>query len=166
MGVDQSVPGCLSCDLLAGRRTEPGGTIYEDDHWQVASIVTPVFWRGFLIVKLKRHCEQLADLTPGEAASQGPVLQATCQALTRVLKPAKVYVCSFGDGVKHIHFWVLPRSPEMRPGMHPVFLHLDLRAFLTRRLGAKRWLLSEEEVAELASQLREEFRRHSPLSRT
>lgn len=164
MRMGQFVPGCLSCDLLAGRRTEPGGTIYEDEHWHVASMVAPVFWRGFLSVKLKRHCEHIADLTPGEAASLGPVLQATCQALARVLKPAKVYVCSFGDGVKHIHFWVLPRPPEMRAGMHPVFLQLDIRAFLTRRLGVKRWLLSDEEVAELADQLREEFRRRSSLS--
>ena len=157
-------PGCLSCDLLAGRSTEPGGTIYENEHWHVASIVAPVYWRGFLIVKLKRHCEQIADLTPAEAASLGPVLQATCQALTRVLRPAKVYVCSFGDGVKHVHFWVLPRPHEMRAGMHPVFLQLDLRAFLTRRLGVKRWLISEAEVADLAAQLREEFRRQAPVS--
>lgn len=160
----QFIPGCPSCDLLTGRRTEPGGTIYENEHWHVASIVAPVYWRGFLIVKLKRHCEHIADLTPAEAASLGPVLQATSQVLARVLKPAKVYVCSFGEGVKHIHFWVLPRPPEMRAGMHPVFLHLDLRAFFTRRLGAKRWLISDEEVAELAAQLREEFRRHSALS--
>jgi diadenosine tetraphosphate (Ap4A) HIT family hydrolase len=162
--MDHFVPGCLSCDLLTGRRSEPGGTIYENEHWHVASVVAPIFWRGFLIVKLRRHCEQLADLTPAEAASLGPVLQATCQALTRVLKPAKVYVCSFGDGVKHIHFWVLPRPPEMRAGMHPVFLQLDLRAFLTRRLGVKRWLISDEEVADLATRLREEFQRHPLLS--
>ena len=164
MGRGQFVPGCLSCDLLAGRRTEPGGTIYEDEHWHVVSMVAPVYWRGFLSLKLKRHCEHIADLTPAEAASLGPVLQATCQALTRVLKSAKVYVCSFGEGVKHIHFWVLPRPPEMRPGMHPVFLQLDVRAFLTRRLGVKRWLIGDEEVAELANQLREEYRRHSALS--
>jgi diadenosine tetraphosphate (Ap4A) HIT family hydrolase len=164
MEMDPFVPGCLSCDLLTGRRTEPGGTIYENEHWHVASIVAPVFWRGFLIVKLKRHCEQLTDLTPAEAASLGPVLQATCQALTQVLQPAKVYVCSFGDGVKHIHFWVLPRPSEMRAGMHPVIFQLDLRAFLTRRLGVKRWLISEAEVADLAGQLREEFPRLPPLS--
>jgi diadenosine tetraphosphate (Ap4A) HIT family hydrolase len=68
----------LSCDLLAGRRTEPGGMIYEDEHWHVASMVVPVYWRGFLSLKLKRHCEHIAELTPAEAASLGPVLQATC----------------------------------------------------------------------------------------
>ena len=100
------VPGCMSCDILAGKLTTPGGVIYEDEYWQVDSVISPVYWRGFLIIKLKRHCEHLAELTPEEAGALGPVVRATCSALAEVLKPAKVYVCSFGDGVKHIHLWV------------------------------------------------------------
>ena len=152
------VPGCLSCDILAGKRTVPGGVIYENEHWDVGSVVSPVFWRGFLIIKLKRHCEHLAELTPEEAAALGPVVQTTCLALSEVLKPAKVYVCSFGDGVKHIHFWVLPRPPEMRAGMHWVFLNLDIRAVLTRRLGIKKWICSDEEAADIVAQVRQQFR--------
>jgi diadenosine tetraphosphate (Ap4A) HIT family hydrolase len=149
----------MSCDILAGKRTVPGGVIYEDDYWHVDSVVGPVYWRGFLIVKLKRHCEHLAELTPEEAAALGPAIQMTCAALAEVLKPAKVYVCSFGDGIKHIHFWILPRPPEMRPGMHWVMYHLDVRGLLTRRLGVKRWLRSDQEVAELASQVQEQVQR-------
>jgi diadenosine tetraphosphate (Ap4A) HIT family hydrolase len=149
--------GCLSCDILAGRRTEPGGPIYEDAHWRVGSIVSPVFWRGFLVIVLKRHCEHLAELTPAESVALGPIVQAACQALSEELKAAKVYVCSFGDGVKHIHFWVLPRPPDMRPGMHPVFFHLDVRSFLTRRLGVKRWLINDEEVARISERLRRQM---------
>jgi len=150
----------MSCDILAGKIASPGGAIYEDDYWHVDSVVGPVYWPGFLIVKLKRHCEHLAELTPQEAAAMGPVIQRTCAALTAVLQPAKVYVCSFGDGVRHIHFWVLPRPPEMRPGMHWVMLSLDVRGFLTRRLGVKRWVCSDQEVAELADRLRDQF--HEP----
>jgi diadenosine tetraphosphate (Ap4A) HIT family hydrolase len=148
------VPGCISCDILAGRRTEPGGAIYENEYWHVGSVISPVVWRGFLIVKLKRHCEHLAELTRAEAEAMGPIVQASCQALQEVLNPAKVYVCSFGDGVKHIHIWILPRPAEMTPGMHWVFLNLDARLFLTRRLGLKRWVVPEEKVAETAAQLR------------
>lgn len=151
------VPGCMSCDILAGKRTPPGGVIYQNEYWHVDSVVGPVYWRGFLIIKLKRHCEQLAVLTPAEADALGPVIRITCAALTAVLQPAKVYVCSFGDGVKHIHLWVLPRPPEMRPGMHWVMLNLDLRTLLTRRFGVKRWLCDDDEVVELADRLREQF---------
>jgi hypothetical protein len=45
----------------------------------------------------------------------------------------------------------------MRPGMHWVMWHLDVRSFLTRRLGFKRWLVRDEEVADMAGQLRERF---------
>lgn len=152
------VPGCMSCDILAGRRSEPGGVIYEDAYWHVGSVVSPVCWRGFLIVKLKRHCEHLAELASEEAAGLGPVLQKTCAALSEVLKPAKVYVCSFGDGIKHIHSWVLPRMPDMRPGMHWVFFHLDVRMLLTR-LGFRRWVVSDEEVASIVAGLRRQFHR-------
>jgi diadenosine tetraphosphate (Ap4A) HIT family hydrolase len=152
------IPGCMSCDILAGKRTAPGGVIYQDEYWHVDSVVSPVLWRGFLIVKLKRHCEHLAELTPPEATALGPLVQTTCLALSQVLKPAKVYVCSFGEGVKHIHLWVLPRPPEMRPGMHWVFLHLDVRALLTHRFGIQRWVVSDAEVAHIADQVRQRFR--------
>ena len=154
------VPGCLSCDILAGRRAVPGGPIYEDAFWVVESVVSPVVWRGFLIVKLKRHAEHLADLTPDEAAALGPVVRAACRALAEALRPARVYVASFGDGVQHVHFWVLPRPAGMRPGMHWVMRHLDLRLFFTRRLGLRRWIVPDEEVAALAARLRQALPRH------
>jgi diadenosine tetraphosphate (Ap4A) HIT family hydrolase len=132
------VPGCLSCDLLAGRRSAPGGTIWEDDYWQLESVVSPVVWHGFLILKLKRHCEHLAELTPDESAALGPAVRTACGALAAVLAPAKVYVASFGDGVQHLH-WVL--------------FHLDLRAGLAR-IGFRRWIVPDQEVAELAARLR------------
>jgi diadenosine tetraphosphate (Ap4A) HIT family hydrolase len=149
------IPGCISCDILTGKITAPGGVIYENEYWHVDSVVSPVYWRGFLIVKLKRHCEHLAELTSKEAESLGPVVKATCSALGDVLHPEKVYVCSFGDGIKHIHLWVLPRFPEMRPGMHWVLLNLNFRALLTLRLGIKKWVCSDEEVAEDVRRLRE-----------
>jgi diadenosine tetraphosphate (Ap4A) HIT family hydrolase len=136
----------------------PGGVIHENAHWIVTSVVEPVVWRGFLVIVLKRHCEQLAKLTAEEAAMLGPTIQRTCQALTEVIAPAKVFVCSFGDGVKHIHFWALPRPPEMRRGMHPVMRNLDVRLGLTR-LGVKKWLCSEQEVADMAEKLRRAFHR-------
>jgi ATP adenylyltransferase len=78
------VPGCMSCDLLAGKITPPGGIIYENAYWHVDSEVRPVYWKGFLIIKLKRHCENLAELLSEEASSLGPVIQATSSALTEV----------------------------------------------------------------------------------
>ena len=154
------VSGCVACDIVSGKRIEPGGVIYENEYWHVGTVASaPVVWRGFLIIKLKRHCLHLADLTPEEAAALGPVIRSTCSALAEVLQPARVYVCSFGDGVQHVHFWALPRPAGMRPGMHSVMFQLDLRTTLTRWFGLKRWVVSEGEVAETAKQLRDELRK-------
>lgn len=155
--MQELVPGCLSCDIVAGKRMEPGGVLYEDDYWHVGTAIGPVVWPGFLIVKLRRHCEHVAELTQDEAAAIGPVMRDTCASVNSVFTPAKVYVCSFGDGVKHIHFWVLPRPQHMRPGMHWVILNLDMRLTLTR-LGIQRWVSSEEEVAAWSDQLRGRLR--------
>lgn len=149
------VPGCVSCDIVAGKQVEPGGVIYEDGYWHVGSFAHfPVVWPGFLILKLKRHCEHLADLSPEEASVLGQIIQSTCSALMNVLQPAKVYVCSFGDGVRHVHFWLLPRPADMLPGMHSVMFNLDMRMTLTR-LGIKRWIIAEKEVIRIADQLRD-----------
>ena len=153
------IKNCISCDIVAGKVVEPGGVIYEDAFWHVgSSMANPSVWPGFLIIKLKRHCEHLAELTPDEASSFGSIARATCLALTQVLHPEKVYLCSFGDGIKHIPFWALPRPGTVRPGMHSVVFTLDMRMGLTRYLGIKRWMMSTEEVKSIAEKLRESIR--------
>ncbi len=153
-----SVAGCKSCDIVAGRLVQPGGTIYADDCWHVDSVMRPIVWRGFLIIKSRRHVEHLADLTAAEAARLGIVIQATNQALMDVLHPGKIYNCSFGEGTRHVHFWVLPRPQDMSPGMHPVLFNLDIRVTLTRLLQTRRWLVPDNEVASIAQQVRERMK--------
>ena len=97
--------------------SSPAGSSMRMSHWHIGTMgSSPVVWRGFLCIKLKRHCEHLAELSPEEASALGPVIQSTCLALAEVLKPARVYVCSFGEGVRHVHWWVLPRPADMPPG--------------------------------------------------
>jgi diadenosine tetraphosphate (Ap4A) HIT family hydrolase len=144
----------MACDIVAGKIIQPGGVIYEDAYWHVDSAKHSKTWRGFLMIKLKRHCVHLADLTPPEAAALGTVIQVTNQALMDVIHPAKIYLCSFGDGNSHIHFWVLPRPPDMKPGMHAVILNMDIRRNLTRIFHIKRWLVPDDETACIAGQVR------------
>jgi diadenosine tetraphosphate (Ap4A) HIT family hydrolase len=62
------VESCLACDLLAGRRPCPGGTIEETDFWAVQHCVGPL-GVGTLIVKPKRHVVHAGDLDKDEAAA-------------------------------------------------------------------------------------------------
>jgi diadenosine tetraphosphate (Ap4A) HIT family hydrolase len=126
--VSDSVVGCLSCDLLAGRRPMPGGIIETTDLWAVSHCVGPL-GVGTLIVKPRRHVLHVADLTPEEAAALGPLLQRAAAAVTEAFDPAQVYVClwSHADNVPgHIHWVVQPvdasddpaqRGPQLQAAM-------------------------------------------------
>ncbi len=138
---------CLACDILAGRQESPGGAIYENDYWAVEHSVSPVLLAGFLIVKPKRHCEQIADLTLDEMEAFGQVLHDTTNALTRVLRPEKVYVCSFGEMGKHIHFYVIPRTSDMPASGREVL----------RLMFEGRWACSDEEAEEVAVRVKAEM---------
>ena len=105
--------GCMACDANAGRLTAPGGVIYEDDLWRVEHALSPALLRGWLIVKPRRHVEHLADLTLDEASALGPLVQRVSGALQRALAAERVYVCSFGELVNHVHLYVLPRYADM-----------------------------------------------------
>lgn len=151
------VDDCISCQSVRGKLKTPGGVIYEDDYWLVDHRPAPVLVRGYLFIKLKRHCEHLAELTPDEASALGPVVRNTCRAITQVLRPSKVHVASWGEGVKHIHFHVLPRMPDMPAGNRPVQFYLGAKDLL-RRLGITRVTYSEDDAAAVAVRLREELR--------
>jgi diadenosine tetraphosphate (Ap4A) HIT family hydrolase len=108
------VPGCLACDLTAGRLPLPGSAIVDTGHWRVEHTVGPL-GVGTLIVKPLRHVVHVAELTPGEAAELGPVLRTSTAVVTELLAPEQVYVClwSHAGGVPvHIHFVVQPVSRE------------------------------------------------------
>ena len=139
------VDGCLACDVLSGKVTPPGGVIYEGQYWRVDHSTSPVVLPGFLIIKPRRHVEHIALLTAEEMADFGPLLRNTCRALAHVLHPAKIYATSFGESVSHIHFYVLPRMPDMPASGIEV---------LNRLFSEKPWAGSDEEAAAVADQVR------------
>jgi ATP adenylyltransferase len=153
------VDGCLSCELLAGRRSAPGGVLYENATWLVLHQISPARFPGYLFIILKRHGEHLADLTPEEAAGLGPTIQLTSEALRRALNPPpeKVYVGSFGEGVKHVHFHVIPRTPEVPAGIMPIFTHLELRRLLSES-GMPRWATADGDAEALVAAIEEQTR--------
>jgi diadenosine tetraphosphate (Ap4A) HIT family hydrolase len=120
--------GCLSCDLMAGRRPLPGGRIDETPYWVVSHCVGPL-GVGTLIVNPKRHVVHVADLDLDESAELGPLLQRVAAAVAEAFDPHQVYVClwSHADNVPgHIHWVVQPveasddpsrRGPSLQAAM-------------------------------------------------
>lgn len=104
---------CLACDIVAGRQAAPGGVIHEDDHWMLDHAVDPLI-RGCLILKSKRHVDELADLEPDEAATLGPMMRTALAAMRRAFDPERIYVCSFGEMLHHLHIHLLPRYRSLK----------------------------------------------------
>jgi diadenosine tetraphosphate (Ap4A) HIT family hydrolase len=136
---------CLGCEIIAGTIKTPGGLIYEDAYWTITHATSsngaPLL--GMLILQTKRHCTQLADLTTEEIQNLGNLLRETCKALDDILHPIKTYACSFGEGVGHVHFMIIPR----REGM-PIGAEL-LKQVIEEHL----WGCSFNEAADLANQV-------------
>ena len=74
--------------------------------------------QGFIV--LRRHCEDVAQLTDDEAASLGAVMRATARAYAQALAPERVHFGLYGEGVRHIHLHVLPRTRALPAGNIPL----------------------------------------------
>lgn len=108
------VDGCMACDVLTGKIRAPGGIIYEDPYWVVDHSVSPVLFPGFLIIKLKRHCEQLTELTADEMAPFAATLRLTCIA------PCQPMGCPQVDAIS-----AAPATPQSAPVLEPFLFQLS-----------------------------------------
>jgi diadenosine tetraphosphate (Ap4A) HIT family hydrolase len=114
---------CLSCLSNTGeRRISPGVQIYNGSHW-VVEHTYPTGLLGWLAIVLKRHSEELHDLSREEWVEFGEINYNIMKALQKLLSPKKEYLCCFAEsrGFEHIHFHVIPKTPsydESLPGTH------------------------------------------------
>lgn len=132
---------CLACDVVKKIVIPPGGVIFENDLITISHAVPPCRHKGFMIVSPKRHSEHIALLSKAEMHSITDGIHAVSQAITETLHPTKIYVCSFGETVKHVHFYVIPRYTDMPASGITV---------LTEILREQKWQCSEEEAKKTA----------------
>ena len=88
--------------------------MYVGPRWRVAH-ASGTSLPGWLVVLPRRHVIALDELTAEEAADLGPLLRALTAALREVLGCSKTYVALFAEaeGFAHVHFHVVPRSPDL-----------------------------------------------------
>ena len=142
-------PVCSSCEIAAGRETTPGGLIYSSELLTLTHHGNPHHaTAGFVILQPRRHVEHIADLSPDEAEGLGRMLQIVSRALMILLTPEKVYVCSFGSEVRHVHFYLIPKS-----------VHMPMGTQLLDELAEGRWAGTEDEATAAANRLRLEVSR-------
>ncbi|MGN6393048.1 MAG: HIT family protein [Gemmatimonadales bacterium] len=124
---------CPVCEELAGRVAIPGGVVYQNTWWEVTHHPSPWTDPGEMMVKARRHVESLSELSPAEAAAAGPVLRAAVAAIERVVRPERVYVASYGERVRHVHFFLLPRTTALPAG------HVVSDVYRRARTQLRKW---------------------------
>lgn len=148
-------PQCPACAEIAGQVLAPGGVIHDDGMWFVSHHTGSLTDPGELIVKSRRHCEALSELTPAEADALGPVLRAAMAAMERVVVAERIYAVSFNERLRHLHFLLLPRTADMPRGHVISDLYRRARNLL-RKLGLLR-NPSPAERAQAATRIRQEW---------
>lgn len=112
MFVDKSPPGqCIFCKLVAGEI--PSAKVFEDAETMAFMDLGQVN-PGHTLIAVKRHADNLLDLTPDEAAAAMRTAHRVAQAVVKAFNPPGLTLlqCNGKEAdqtVFHFHMHVLPR---------------------------------------------------------
>jgi diadenosine tetraphosphate (Ap4A) HIT family hydrolase len=146
---------CPICDEIAGRAPTPGGIIFDDGLWVVTHHRSRYTDPGELIVQSRRHIESVAGLTAAEAGALGAVLRSAVRMVEELVRPERVYVAAHSERVRHVHFFILPRTAALPQG-HVLSDVYRRGRNLLRQLGIVS-NPSEESRVRMAERMRQEW---------
>ncbi len=68
---------------------------------------------GYLVLRLKNGAESMADLAPAEARHVGLMLSRTARVLEEAAGAERVYILSFAEIDRRLHFHLFPRTARI-----------------------------------------------------
>lgn len=72
-------------------------------------------WRGWIIVALKRHANELYELTPKELHKFWDEVSFIAKIVSELSAPVKINYAVFGNLCPHLHCHILPQRFESDP---------------------------------------------------
>ncbi len=144
---------CLTCKSNSGiKRISPGEQIYGGQFWNVEHAY-PSGLLGWLVIVLKRHTDELHSLSLEEWKELSEINYLVINILHKVLETKKEYIACFaeGEGYKHIHFHIIPKSNKFDTNLG------GTKSFLYLKKGVKE-PIEKDEVIKFCSLLKNEMK--------
>ena len=141
---------CFICEMLAGNPDYRHHVIYEDKTAVVFLNKYPILY-GYTLVAPRQHREQVTtDFTAEEYLALQALIYRVAEALRQVVPTERMYVLSLGSqrGNRHVHWHLAPLPPGVP---------LEEQQFEALRMEKGILVLSEEEMATLAAQIRQKM---------
>lgn len=101
----------MSCKFC--HRDNKNLLIKEYNYWTL-ELHSNQAYLGRCLVILKRHTEDLFDITKDEAKELFDISKSTRDALVKIFKPELFNYGSLGNFVKHVHLHIIPRYSKPR----------------------------------------------------
>jgi diadenosine tetraphosphate (Ap4A) HIT family hydrolase len=107
--------GCTFCDDALSDQNGFSFKVIELNQ-SVVRLPRNQYMRGWTVVILKRHANELFELEPAERAGYWDEVSAVARALHAIHGPAKINYCVWGNIVPHLHCHLFPRPFTDDPG--------------------------------------------------
>lgn len=102
---------CLICEQEAA---DDSVTVFRDENW-AAGIVPGYQVPGWIVLRVRRHAENIDALSEAELATLGRRARDLVAAVRRVTGAEAVYYMVFGEAYPHYHALITPRGADVPP---------------------------------------------------
>ena len=103
---------CPICALHGDRDELKAHEVWRSDFWLLRHHPSPAPLPGWCLLDSLRHIGGPISFLPEEAQDWGVVVQRASQLVLAVTGCERVYVIAFGEGVRHLHLHLIPRSAD------------------------------------------------------
>lgn len=139
----ESCPFCADIHLEENRFS----FLVSDLKYSYVRLPKNQYWRGWTIVALKRHANELFELSPEELFGFWSEVARVSKAVQEVFHPIKINYAIYGNLCPHVHCHVFPQQFENDP-------HARIKQ------DAEEMLLSTDEYHKIIGDLRDAINPH------
>jgi diadenosine tetraphosphate (Ap4A) HIT family hydrolase len=136
---------CIGCERVARSQSGRNADFVAALSESVVTLADEQAYRGYCILYLKDHAEDLAALSFERQSRLWDDVARVADALQRVVAPVRINYACLGNMLRHVHWHVTPRHADDPEPQHPIWV---------RPLAERRVALPAADRQELVKALR------------